>query len=173
MAGGDGGLQRRDCGARLEAAGCRAGQVVAVIGLPGCVIRVPHAPEIEAGVVVRGFRCMLRVKQLDPVAFFLHSQQYTPAAHALMLHPFWDAPGARRVADPLAAWQEQQTLAGLEAHAQTAALRQLAVHALMPPPGAGLGEARARPPPRAPAVAPARPPTAPARPPGVVVPTPA
>jgi hypothetical protein len=144
MAGRDRGLHRRDCAARLEAAGCRAGQVVAVIGLPGCVIRVPHAPEIEAAVVVRGFRCMLRVKQLDPVGHFLHSQQYTPAAHALMLHPFWDAPGARRAADPLVAWQEQQTLAGLEAYAQTAALGQLAVHALMPPPDAGLGEARAR-----------------------------
>jgi hypothetical protein len=144
MAGLDRGLHRRDCAARLEAEGCRAGQVVAVIGLRDSVIRVPHAPEIKAAIMIRGFRCALRVKQLDPVGHFLHSQQYTPAAHALMLHPFWDAPGARRAADPLAAWQEQQTLAGLEAYAQAAALGQLALHALMPPPDAGLGEARAR-----------------------------
>jgi hypothetical protein len=144
MAGRDRGLHRRNCAARLEEAGCRAGQVVAVIGLRDSVIRVSHAPEIEAAVVVRGMRCVLRVKQLDPVGHFLHSQQYTPAAHELMLHPYWDAPGTWRAADPLAAWREQQTLAGLEAYAQAAALGQLAMHALMPPPDAGLGEARAR-----------------------------
>jgi hypothetical protein len=144
MAGRDRGLHRRDCAARLEAAGCRAGQVVAVIGLRDDVIRVPHAPEIATAIMVRGFRCLLRVKQLDPVGHFLHSQQYTPAAHALMLHPFWHGPVARPAADPLVAWQEQQTLAGLEAYAQTAALGELALHALMPPPDAGLGEARAR-----------------------------
>jgi hypothetical protein len=144
MAGRDRGLHRRDCAARLEAAGCRSGQVVAVIGLRDGALRLAHAPEIEPAIVVRGFRCVLRVKQLDPVGHFLHSRQHTPAAHALMLHPFWDPPAARRSADPQAAWQAQKILAGLEAYTQTAALGQLALHTLMPPPLVGLGEARVR-----------------------------
>ncbi len=144
MAGRDRGQHRRKCADLLEEAGCRAGKVVAVIELPGCVIRVPHAPEIQAAIMVRGFRCMFRVKQLDPIGHFLHSQEYTTAAHELMLHPFWDAPGARRTADPLMAWRKQHTLAGLVAYAQAAALGTLANHALVPPPDIGLGEARAR-----------------------------
>jgi hypothetical protein len=138
------GWHRRKCAARLEEAGCRAGEVVALIALPNNVINVPHASDIPAGIVVRGFRCVLRVKQLDPIAHFLHSHRYTPAAHALMLHPFWDAPGARREADPLTAWQQQQTLAGLHAYAQAASLGQLVIHALTPPADPGLGEARRR-----------------------------
>lgn len=144
MAGRDRGQHRRKCADLLEEAGCRAGQVVAVIELPKHVIRVPHAPEIQAAIMVRGFRCMFRVKQLDPIGHFLHSQEYTAAAHELMLHPFWDPPGARRTTDPLVAWRQQHTLAGLDAYAQAAALGTLADHALMPPPDIGLGEARAR-----------------------------
>jgi hypothetical protein len=144
MAGRDRGQHRRQCADLLEAEGCRAGEVVAVIELPGSIIKVPHAPEIQAAVMVRGFRCLFRVKQLDPIGHFLHSTEYTPAAHELMLHPFWSPPAARRTADPLVAWHQQHTLAGLNAYAQAGALGTLVDHALMPPADCGLGEARVR-----------------------------
>jgi hypothetical protein len=144
MAGRDRGQHRRQCAERLEAEGCRAGQVVAVIEMPGSIISVPHAPKIQAAVTVRGFRCVFRVKQLDPVGHFLHSTEYMAAAHELMLHPFWDRPAARRTADPAVAWQQQHTLAALDAYAQAGALGTLVEHALMPPADLGLSEARAR-----------------------------
>jgi len=144
MAGRDRGQHRRRCAELLEAEGCRAGQVVAVIELPGSIIRVPHAPEIQAAVMVRGFRCLFRVKQLDPIGHFLHSEEYRAAAHELMLHPCWSPPAERRTADPLVAWQQQHTLAGLDAYAQAGSLATLVDHALMPPADPGLGEARAR-----------------------------
>ncbi|MBL6613535.1 MAG: hypothetical protein ISP45_05975 [Reyranella sp.] len=144
MAGRDRGQHRRRCAELLEAEGCRAGQVVAVIEMPGSIIRVPHAPEIQAAVMVRGFRCLFRVKQLDPVGHFLHSEEYRAAAHELMMHPFWSPATERRTADPLVAWQQQHTLAGLDAYAQAGSLAALVGHALMPPADPGLGEARAR-----------------------------
>lgn len=144
MAGRDRGQHRRRCAELLEAEGCRAGQVVAVIEIPGAIIRVPHAPEIQAAVMVRGFRCLFRVKQLDPVGHFLHSEEYRAAAHELMMHPFWSPPSERRTADPLVAWRQQHTLAGLDAYAQAGSLATLVGHALMPPADSGLSEARAR-----------------------------
>jgi len=144
MAGRDRGQHRRRCAELLEAEGCRAGQVVAVIELPGSIIKVSHAPDIQAAIMVRGFRCLFRVKQLDPVGHFLHSEEYTAAAHELMLHPFWNAPAQRRTADPQVAWQQQHTLAGLDAYARAGSLGTLADHTLSPPADAGLAEARAR-----------------------------
>lgn len=146
LAGLDRSLHRRDCAARLEAAGCRAGQVVAVIGLRDAAIDLPHAAGVPAAIAVRGFRCVLRVKQLDPVGPFLHSHQHAPAAHDLLLHPGWDAATANRRAEvaPDAALLEQKTLVGLETYAQACSLGQLTRHALAPPPYAGLHAALAR-----------------------------
>jgi len=149
MAGLDRSLHRRMCAERLEAAGCRAGRVVAVIALADSAINLPHVKAAPAGIAVRGFRCVLRVKQLDPVGAFLHSHQHAPAAHEFMLHPVWSSvlglpPGADRPDDAQAALVEQKVLLGLETYAIRSSLAELVAAALMPPPYVGMAAAVAR-----------------------------
>jgi hypothetical protein len=81
---------RRRCAERLEEAGVRAAPVLAIIELPGDPIIMPDNTRSPAAIVVRGFRTVLRIKQLDPVAPFFHSVE-----HAATLLPFledsrWD-----------------------------------------------------------------------------------
>ena len=149
MAGCERSLHRRKCAERLEAAGCRAGQVAAVIALADLVIDVPGLPPIPAGIVVRGFRCVLRVKQLDPVGTFLHSHQHAPAAHEFMLHPLWSSvaglpPWADQPDDPAAALLVQQLLLGMETYAIRCSLAELVAAALAPPASVAMAGALAR-----------------------------
>ena len=148
-AGLDRSVHRKDCAARLEAAGCRAGAVVAVIGLAESAIDLEHAQSIPAGIAVRGFRCVMRVKQLDPIVAFLHSHQHAPAAHDAMMHARWSRvlglpAGAERPDDPAAAVMAQQLLLGLETYAARCSLAELAAAAFAPPPFAGLAAALTR-----------------------------
>lgn len=151
MAGLDRSQHRRKCADRLEASGCRTGLVVAVIALADSAIDLAHARSVPAGIAVRGFRCVLRVKQLDPIGGFLHSHQHAPAAHDFMLHPAWSAitglpPGADRPDDPAAAALAlaQLLLVGLETYAGRSSLGELVGAALAPPPFDGLAAALAR-----------------------------
>jgi hypothetical protein len=141
LAGLDRAQHRRRCAERLEAAGCRAGRVVAVIALGDAKLNLSHARDIPAGIAVRGFRSVLRVKQLDPVAPFLHSHQHAPAAHDFLLHPALDAFAP---SPPGTALHAQKTLLGLETYAINCSLSGLVAAALAPPPYAGLAAALVR-----------------------------
>ena len=68
---------RRYCAERLEALGCRTAPVVALFELPGERAPLPGGTDSAAGLAVRGFRCVLRVRQLDPVASFYQSLQHS------------------------------------------------------------------------------------------------
>jgi hypothetical protein len=69
---------RKYCGERLEEAGCRVAKVVAIISLPRLDVLMPDGGLSPSALIVRGFRCVLRVKQLDPLASFYHSVQHIP-----------------------------------------------------------------------------------------------
>lgn len=61
---------------RLAAADCRVPAPAAVIALPGLRNIMPDGRVVPAGILVRGFRCVLRVHQLDPLAPFLNSHRH-------------------------------------------------------------------------------------------------
>ena len=90
---------RKYCGERLEEAGCRVAKVVAIISLPGLDVLMPDGGSSPSALIVRGFRCVLRVKQLDPLASFYHSVQHIPLVTSflcndrLFLLPKFDANG--------------------------------------------------------------------------------
>ena len=86
-------MHRLRCASRLEEAGVRTGRVVAVIELTGEDITMPDASSSPAALLVRGFRCALRVKQLDPVACFHHSLQHSALVADAMMDPRWRMPG--------------------------------------------------------------------------------
>jgi hypothetical protein len=109
------GRHRRTCAERLEAAGCRAGAVAAIATLADDTIDVPGIGRIQAAIVVRGFRCVLRVKQLDPIGCFYHSVQHAPLAHDFMTHPLWDGPARQDVLMALEAYAAGSSLAGVVA----------------------------------------------------------
>jgi len=87
-------VHRKRCAARLEAEGCRAAPVFAIINLPGAEIRMPDAASSAAALVVRGFRCVLRIKQLDPVACFYHSLQHGAGLAGYLNDRRWEPGGA-------------------------------------------------------------------------------
>src|SRR4051794_2096014 len=76
---------RRLCSERLEAAGCRAGRVLAIAALPADDIEMPDGTTSPSALVARGFRCAYRVKQLDPLICCLHSIQHTPLVGAYLM----------------------------------------------------------------------------------------
>jgi hypothetical protein len=69
---------RRRCADRLEAAGCPVAPVLAILEIGDETVRMPDDSISPAVIIVRGFRCVLRVKQLDPVASLYHSVQHAP-----------------------------------------------------------------------------------------------
>jgi hypothetical protein len=109
------GRHRRSCAERLEAAGCRAGAVAAIATLADDTIDVPGIGRIQAAIVVRGFRCVLRVKQLDPIGCFYHSIQHAPLAHDFLTHPIWGEPARQTMLMALEAYAAASSLAGLVA----------------------------------------------------------
>jgi hypothetical protein len=76
---------RRRNAERLEAAGCRASRVVAIIELPNQWVTMLDGSQSPAVVMVRAFRSVLRVKQLDPVAGFYHGEQHAARIAALLM----------------------------------------------------------------------------------------
>jgi hypothetical protein len=77
---------RRQCEERLDEAGCRVARTVAIVRLPGLKIAMPDGQSSESALIVRGFRCVLRVKQLDPLASFYHSVQHEPLVASFLSH---------------------------------------------------------------------------------------
>ncbi len=69
---------RQRCGWQLEHIGGRTSPVLAIFRLPGETAPLPNGEETDAGLALRGFRSVLRVRQLDPVAGFYQSIQHAP-----------------------------------------------------------------------------------------------
>jgi hypothetical protein len=69
---------RLRCGAQLEGIGGRTSPVLALMRFPGETALLPDGSATEAGVALRGFRSVLRVRSLDPAAVFYQSVQHAP-----------------------------------------------------------------------------------------------
>ena len=82
-------LHRKLCSDRLEEAGCRIAPVVAVIELKDDHIVLTGGECQPTALVVRGFRSVLRIKQLDPVACFYHSFQARPKLVPFLTGACW------------------------------------------------------------------------------------
>jgi hypothetical protein len=76
---------RRRVGEVLATAGCRVPVVAAIVTAPELKHTMPDGSQLPAALIVRGFRSVLRVKQLDPVA------------NLLMSGPQWSEPVQRRL----------------------------------------------------------------------------
>jgi hypothetical protein len=75
---------RKAVAERLEQEGCRSSRVAAIIGIPGAEIEMPNGTLSPCALVVRAFRCAIRLKQLDPLICCLHSIQHTPLVFAFI-----------------------------------------------------------------------------------------
>jgi hypothetical protein len=78
---------RHRVGEVLAAAGCRVPAVAAIVTAPELEHTMPDGSRQAAALIVRGFRSVLRVKQLDPVA------------NLLMSGPRWSEPVQSRLRD--------------------------------------------------------------------------
>lgn len=87
---------RRRVAERLERCGVRTAPVAAVISLPGEEAPLPDGGTSPAGLAIRGFRCILRVKQLDPVSAFYNALQLAPLVGEALL----ERPAVRPSAQP-------------------------------------------------------------------------
>jgi kumamolisin len=67
---------RHQMAIRLHAAGVRVPRTAAIIDLPGCEHRMPDGTQLPAAMLIRGFRTILRVKQLDPLANLMMSMPW-------------------------------------------------------------------------------------------------
>jgi hypothetical protein len=67
---------RHQMAVRLAAAGARVPRTAAIIDLPGRDHRMPDGTQVPAAMLIRGFRTVLRVKQLDPLANLMLSQPW-------------------------------------------------------------------------------------------------
>ena len=67
---------RHQMAVRLAAAGVRVPRTAAIIDLPGRDHRMPDGTQVPAAMLIRGFRTVLRVKQLDPLANLMLSQPW-------------------------------------------------------------------------------------------------
>jgi hypothetical protein len=85
---------RRKVAERLEAGACRAARVVAIIERPGRSIAMLDGSSSPAVIVIRGFRTVLRVKQLDPVAAFYHSSRHAAWVASALLEECLSAHGS-------------------------------------------------------------------------------
>jgi Protein adenylyltransferase SelO len=83
-------LHRQQCGERLANAGCRVSRVVAIIALQDDQVVVPDGGRLPAALVVRGFRSVLRVRQLDPIACLYHSAQARSKVASFLADARWN-----------------------------------------------------------------------------------
>jgi hypothetical protein len=83
-------LHRKRCADRLQEAGCRTAPVVAIFELVEDHLSLPNGERPSAALLVRGFKSVLRVKQLDPVACFHHSFHTRPKLVSFLTDTRWD-----------------------------------------------------------------------------------
>jgi hypothetical protein len=80
---------RLDLAAELGAVGCRVPAVAAIITSPELEHTMPDHTTLPAALLVRGFRSVLRVKQLDPLANVLMSAGTWPGVQTLLQAGHW------------------------------------------------------------------------------------
>jgi hypothetical protein len=100
----------------LETSGCRVPPVFAIITLPGEVVRMPDGSESPAALIVRGFRCVLRVKQLDPIASFYHSPQHAAGLLGFLNERRWEPRQGERRPTLDTIWIDHAIARGLDRH---------------------------------------------------------
>jgi hypothetical protein len=83
-------LHRKQCADRLAKVGCRVAPVVAIIELKDNHILLYDGGHLPVALVVRAFRSVLRVRQLDPVACLYHSEQARPNLAAFLMDARWN-----------------------------------------------------------------------------------
>jgi hypothetical protein len=110
------GLRRKRCAERLERIGCRAAPVLAIFRLRDDFIALGDRQRLEAALVVRGFRSVFRIKQLDPVACFYHSIQANPPLMSFVGDPRWDFEVERRPLSRAHVAERQAFLMALHRH---------------------------------------------------------
>src|SRR5437870_12579013 len=76
----------------LGRVGCRVPETAAIIRLPGLETTMRDESKMPAALMVRGFRSVLRVKQLDPIANLLLSDRHRPAVEGLLRQANQTAP---------------------------------------------------------------------------------
>lgn len=80
-------LHRKVVAERLEEIECRSGSVAAIYKIGGSMVRMLDGSGSPAVIMVRGFRSGCRVKQLDPIASFLHCAETAAVVSACVLEP--------------------------------------------------------------------------------------
>jgi hypothetical protein len=89
-------LHRRRLTDALREAGCRVPVVAAIAVAPGLEHTMPDRMRLPAALMVRGFRCVLRVKQLDPLANILMSAGAWSPLQRLLEDGHWERDGSLR-----------------------------------------------------------------------------
>ena len=79
---------RKNIAEHLNSIGCRAGKVIAIIELPDETVQMMDGTLSPRAIVVRAFKNVLRVKQIDPIAGFYHSLQHSAKISSMMLEDF-------------------------------------------------------------------------------------
>src|SRR6266404_3270816 len=100
-------LHRKRTARRLEAIGCRAPTVVAIYQLPARMVRMLDGTVSPAVVMVRAFRSIARVKQLDPIAGFFHGARSGAIVASALVETV--ARRATRLASPIEAMHHLAT----------------------------------------------------------------
>jgi len=136
------GLRRQRCAERLETIGCRAAPVLAMFRLRDDFIVLGDGQRLEAALVVRGFRSVFRIKQLDPIACFYHSIQASPPLNSFVGDPRWDFEVDRRTLSRAQAAERQAFLIALHRHGVAGVLPRIGSFGQNSP-GASDPEARA------------------------------
>ena len=93
-------LHRQRLGEVLGEAGCRVPAVAAIVAAPELEHTMPDRSRLPGALLVRGFRTVLRVKQLDPLANPLMSSPALPGLQRLLAQGEWETDGRLRGAEP-------------------------------------------------------------------------
>ncbi|WP_186774416.1 protein adenylyltransferase SelO family protein [Chitinophaga pinensis] len=81
---------RKNLADKLNAIGCRACKVVAIIEMEGEQVQMMDGTFSGRAIMIRAFRNVLRVKQIDPIAGFYHSLQHSARISSMIIEDMAD-----------------------------------------------------------------------------------
>jgi hypothetical protein len=93
-------LHRQRLGEVLGEAGCRVPTVAAIVAAPELEKTMRDRSTLPGALLIRGFRTVLRVKQLDPLANPLMSSAAWPGLQRLLAGGEWETDGRLRGVEP-------------------------------------------------------------------------
>jgi hypothetical protein len=76
---------RKNIADKLNAIGCRASKVVAIIEMDTEQVQMLDGTFSARAIMIRAFRNVLRVKQIDPIAGFYHSLQHSALVSSIII----------------------------------------------------------------------------------------